>query len=77
MRWENLALETDHSRADTGLFGADAVITRTFDTPEFRDRTERWFGGRSGFIGLTWNFGGQGKRPTDPTFDFSGPTTGG
>ncbi|MGW9588872.1 Rv2578c family radical SAM protein [Streptomyces chartreusis] len=35
MRWENLTLESDHSRADSALFGADAVITRTFDTPEF------------------------------------------
>ncbi|MFJ8110650.1 Rv2578c family radical SAM protein [Streptomyces sp. NPDC096132] len=36
MRWENLALESRHDRAaDTALFGADAVTTRTFDTPEF------------------------------------------
>ncbi|WP_261719861.1 Rv2578c family radical SAM protein [Streptomyces sp. FZ201] len=39
MRWENLALESDHSRADAALFGADAVVTRTFDTPEFRGIT--------------------------------------
>ncbi|MER7572210.1 Rv2578c family radical SAM protein [Streptomyces sp. NPDC126514] len=39
MRWENLALESDHSRADAALFGADAVTTRTFDTPEFRGIT--------------------------------------
>ncbi|KUN88625.1 Rv2578c family radical SAM protein [Streptomyces griseoruber] len=36
MRWENLALESRHDRpADPALFGADAVTTRTFDTPEF------------------------------------------
>ncbi|MFF0731527.1 Rv2578c family radical SAM protein [Streptomyces chartreusis] len=35
MRWENLTLESDHSRADSALFGADAVVIRTFDTPEF------------------------------------------
>ncbi len=51
----------------------DAV---SLDTPMFRDRTERLFGGRSAFIGLTWTFGA-GKRPQEPTFDFSGPQTGG
>jgi hypothetical protein len=38
MRWENLTVEsgtTEHGRADAALFGADAVTTRTFDTPEF------------------------------------------
>ncbi|MFJ2606990.1 Rv2578c family radical SAM protein [Streptomyces sp. NPDC087425] len=37
MRWENLTVESvDHRRADdTALFGTDAVVTRTFDTPEF------------------------------------------
>ncbi|MEU5766400.1 Rv2578c family radical SAM protein [Streptomyces asoensis] len=36
MRWENLTVETRHDRpADAALFGADAVTTRTFDTPEF------------------------------------------
>ncbi|MFE0371896.1 Rv2578c family radical SAM protein [Streptomyces tendae] len=39
MRWENLR-DSDHARAaDTALFGADAVTTRTFDTPEFRGIT--------------------------------------
>ncbi len=33
MRWENLTLDSEHSRADAALFGADAVTTRTFDTP--------------------------------------------
>ncbi|MCX5330283.1 Rv2578c family radical SAM protein [Streptomyces sp. NBC_00140] len=36
MRWENLTADSGHSRADdTALFGAEAVVTRTFDTPEF------------------------------------------
>ncbi|MGD6742272.1 Rv2578c family radical SAM protein [Streptomyces sp. BH106] len=37
MRWENLTDEpADHGRArDAALFGADAVVSRTFDTPEF------------------------------------------
>jgi DNA repair photolyase len=40
MRWENLSVESDdHARADTALFGADTVTTRTFDTPEFRGIT--------------------------------------
>ncbi|MGW2963719.1 Rv2578c family radical SAM protein [Streptomyces sp. NPDC001220] len=39
MRWENLTEEAEHGRADTALFGADAVTTRTFDTPEFRGIT--------------------------------------
>ncbi|MEU5143102.1 Rv2578c family radical SAM protein [Streptomyces sp. NPDC021139] len=39
MRWENLT-DSDHARtADTALFGADAVTTRTFDVPEFRGIT--------------------------------------
>ncbi|ANJ10296.1 MULTISPECIES: Rv2578c family radical SAM protein [Streptomyces] len=39
MRWENLT-DSDHTRAaDPALFGADAVTTRTFDTPEFRGVT--------------------------------------
>ncbi|MFE2383030.1 Rv2578c family radical SAM protein [Streptomyces misionensis] len=38
MRWDNLNVE--HGRAaDTALFGADAVTTRTFDMPEFRGIT--------------------------------------
>lgn len=35
MRWENLTESADHSRTDAALFGADAVTSRTFDTPEF------------------------------------------
>jgi DNA repair photolyase len=39
MRWENLTVDSEHSRADAALFGADAVTTRTFDSPEFRGIT--------------------------------------
>ncbi|MDQ0752499.1 DNA repair photolyase [Streptomyces africanus] len=39
MRWDNLTEDSEHGRADTALFGADAVTTRTFDTPEFRGIT--------------------------------------
>ncbi|MEV5169886.1 Rv2578c family radical SAM protein [Streptomyces flaveolus] len=40
MRWENLTDESEHGRAaDAVLFGADAVTTRTFDTPEFHGIT--------------------------------------
>ncbi|PNG22705.1 Rv2578c family radical SAM protein [Streptomyces cahuitamycinicus] len=35
MRWDNLTGDSEHSRAGAALFGADAVTTRTFDTPEF------------------------------------------
>lgn len=41
MRWDNLTDEpVEHGRTpDAALFGADAVTTRTFDTPEFRGIT--------------------------------------
>lgn len=41
-----------------------------YETDTFTDRTERVFGGRVAFIGLTWNFGGP-SRQQDPQFDFS------
>ena len=47
----------------------------TLDTPQFRDRTERWMGGRTGLIGLTWTFG-KTQRPQEPAFAFSAPQTG-
>ena len=46
-----------------------------FDTPQFRDRTERRFGGRAWYLGLTYAFG-QGPRRQEPQFDFSPPPTG-
>ncbi|GGO36202.1 Rv2578c family radical SAM protein [Streptomyces lasiicapitis] len=39
MRWENLSDGPRRGAADPALFGADAVTTRTFDTPEFRGIT--------------------------------------
>ncbi|WP_406839593.1 Rv2578c family radical SAM protein [Streptomyces sp. AHU1] len=40
MRWENLTADLAGSPArDAALFDADAVTTRTFDTPEFRGIT--------------------------------------
>ncbi|MFC8195469.1 Rv2578c family radical SAM protein [Streptomyces sp. NPDC057298] len=40
MRWENLTVESGgNPPRDAALFGADAVTTRTFDTPEFRGIT--------------------------------------
>lgn len=38
MRWDNLG-DGPAAPADIGLFGTDAVTTRTFDTPEFRGIT--------------------------------------
>ncbi len=51
--------------------------TTTYDTPLFRDRTERRFGGRAAYIGLTWALGAGPRRQQDPQFDFAGPQTGG
>ena len=40
MRWENLTVESGGNPPENpALFGADAVATRTFDTPEFRGIT--------------------------------------
>jgi len=47
-----------------------------FDTPQFRERTERRFGGRAWYVGLTYAFG-QGPRRQEPQFDFAAPQTGG
>ena len=51
--------------------------TTTYDTPLFRDRTERRFGGRAAYIGLTWTLGASPRRQQEPQFDFSAPQTGG
>ena len=48
----------------------------TYDTPTFRDRTERTFGGRAWYVGLTYSFGGGPRREQPPQFDFSAPQTG-
>jgi hypothetical protein len=49
----------------------------TYDTPTFRDRTERLFAGRAAYIGLTWTFGSGPRRQQDPQFDFAAPQSGG
>jgi hypothetical protein len=46
-----------------------------FDTPQFRDRTERHFGGRVWYLGFTYALG-SGPRRQEPQFDFSPPATG-
>ncbi|MDO1558603.1 TonB-dependent receptor [Brevundimonas sp. 2R-24] len=49
----------------------------TYETPTLRDTTERLFGGRMSFIGLTYTFGNGQRREQPPAFDFSAPPTGG
>ena len=49
----------------------------TYDTPTFRDRTERQFGGRAAYVGLSWTFGSGPRRQQDPQFDFGSAPTGG
>lgn len=43
------------------------------NTPELRMRRRAEPNMRAVFIGFTWAFGGEGKRPKDPGFDFGGP----
>jgi len=40
------------------------------DTPALRSRGHYAGNIRAVFVGVVWNFGGQGKRPRDPGFDF-------
>lgn len=56
-----------------GTFGD----TTTYQTPTFRDRSERRYGGRAWYVGLTYTFGQTPKRPQDPQFDFQAPASGG
>lgn len=49
----------------------DFGFTTVYETPTFRDRSERQFGGRMAFVGLTWTFGAAGQRRPEQ-FDFSG-----
>jgi outer membrane receptor protein involved in Fe transport len=50
-----------------------------FDTPQFNERTERDFGGRVVYIGLTYTFGARQQQQQPPQFDFSSgsPPSGG
>lgn len=57
------------------LFDEFGDVT-VFDTPQFRERTERHFGGRAWYLGFTYALG-SGPRRQEPQFDFSPPQTGG
>jgi len=46
------------------------------DTPDLRLRRRSAGNMRAVFIGFTWAFGGEGKRPKDPGFDFGGGPPG-
>ncbi|RYG16727.1 MAG: TonB-dependent receptor, partial [Caulobacteraceae bacterium] len=54
----------------------DFGFTTVYQTPTFIDRSERMFGGRMGFIGLTYTFGATGQRRQPEQFDFSGGQQG-
>ena len=58
------------------LFNQFGDVT-TYDTPTFRERTERQFAGRAAYVGLTWTFGGGPRRQQQEQFDFGGAPTGG
>ena len=58
------------------VFDSFGDIT-TFETATFRDRSERRFGGRAWYLGLTYAFGQGPRRPQEPQFDFSAPAPGG
>jgi outer membrane receptor protein involved in Fe transport len=47
------------------------------DTPDLRTRRRSVANIQAVFIGFTWAFGGEGKRPKDPGFDFGGGPPGG
>ncbi|KQS57453.1 TonB-dependent receptor [Brevundimonas sp. Leaf363] len=53
----------------------DFGFTTVYETPTFIDRSERKFGGRMGFIGLTYTFGAVNPRRQEQ-FDFSGGQQG-
>lgn len=51
--------------------------TTIYETPNFTDRAERIFGGRTAYVGFTWTFGqSRNGQQQPPTFDFSAPQTG-
>lgn len=49
---------------------------QTYDTSNFRERTDRSMRGRALYLGLTWNFGSGPRRDQPPQFDFSTPGEG-
>jgi outer membrane receptor protein involved in Fe transport len=54
-----------------GNFG-EAIV---YETPAFRDRVERRFGGRVVFVGLTYTLAAATRERRDPAFDFEAGTT--
>jgi outer membrane receptor protein involved in Fe transport len=62
------------------LTAQDVLKTSPFvivvDTPDLRVRRHSEANIQAVFIGFTWAFGGQGKRPKDPGFDFGGGPPG-
>jgi outer membrane receptor protein involved in Fe transport len=54
----------------------DFGFTTVYETPTFVDRSQRTFGGRMAFVGLTWTFGATGQRRQPEQFDFSGGQQG-
>lgn len=60
MRWENFSDGPRQGPADAALFGADAITTRTFDTPEFAGMTFHEIRARSIVNRVP---GASGKRP--------------
>jgi len=61
--------------AQNVLNTSDYVVV--VDTPDLRLRRRSVGNMRAVFIGFTWAFGGEGKRPRDPGFDFGGGPPGG
>lgn len=51
--------------------------TTIYQTPTFRDRSERTYGGRAWYVGLTYSFGQTPRRSQEPQFDFQAPPSGG
>jgi outer membrane receptor protein involved in Fe transport len=49
-----------------------AKYTLVTDTPAFHDRRVIEGNMRAVFVGLSYSFGGAGKKPKDPAFDFGG-----
>ncbi|WP_309627779.1 TonB-dependent receptor domain-containing protein [Brevundimonas sp.] len=51
--------------------------TSVYETSTFRDRSERSYGGRAWYVGLTYTFGQAPRRTAEPQFDFQAPPGGG
>lgn len=51
--------------------------TSVYESSTFRDRSERSYGGRAWYVGLTYTFGQTPRRTAEPQFDFQAPPSGG